>query len=65
MKVKINQNLCKGCSLCVESCPMKILSLGQDVNANGYTAVVCTNLEKCTACAVCANMCPDSALEVE
>ncbi|MBO4785406.1 MAG: 4Fe-4S binding protein, partial [Lachnospiraceae bacterium] len=36
-KVTINEALCKGCGLCVEACPKKLLVLATDhINAKGY-----------------------------
>ena len=67
-KTTINENLCKGCALCVEVCPKKIIHLQQDkLNAKGYTPAYISeeDMEKCIACAFCGMMCPDSAIVVE
>jgi 2-oxoglutarate ferredoxin oxidoreductase subunit delta len=50
---------CKGCGLCVEFCPMKVLAL----NDEGHPVVVVP--EKCTACHWCDTHCPDFAIVVE
>ncbi len=50
---------CKGCGLCVEFCPMKVLALNDD----GHPLVVAP--EKCTACHWCDTHCPDFAIVVE
>ena len=64
-KLAINDAACKGCQLCVVSCPKKILELNKDsVNVKGYNPVSCTDIEQCTACAVCAKICPDSVISV-
>ena len=61
-----NEAACKGCDLCVDACPKKILSLDTSrVNAKGYHPVKCDNLAACTACAICARVCPDSVIKVE
>lgn len=62
--VKINRERCKGCGLCVNACPNKILEISQIANNKGYYAVAMQNEEKCIGCAFCALMCPDLALEV-
>ena len=64
-KVVVNENRCKGCELCIDTCPHGLLSLGQRLNKSGYH-VICVNDEqnKCTGCALCARICPDVALEV-
>jgi len=57
---------CKGCLLCVDACPPKILVLDTSrVNAKGYNPVFCSITGKCTACAICARICPDSVIKVE
>jgi len=63
-KVSISERFCKGCSLCVEVCPRKILTVGDKANQKGYFTVVCVDQEKCTGCALCATVCPDVAIEV-
>jgi 2-oxoglutarate ferredoxin oxidoreductase subunit delta len=62
--VKINNDRCKGCSLCVSVCPQKILTIGQIVNSKGHYAVQVTDENRCIGCAFCALICPDLALEV-
>jgi 2-oxoglutarate ferredoxin oxidoreductase subunit delta len=57
---------CKGCGLCVEICPVKIIELDETViTAKGYHPAHITDRDKCIACANCAVMCPDSAVKVE
>ena len=36
-KVTFNADLCKGCRLCIEACPKKIIALDEDcLNAKGF-----------------------------
>ena len=57
---------CKGCLLCVDACPKKILELNlEQVNAKGYNPLKCTDIDSCTGCAICARICPDSVIKVE
>ncbi len=57
---------CKGCRLCVNVCPVKILELNKEsVNIKGYNPVCCIDIDKCIACGSCAIMCPDSVIKVE
>ena len=59
-------DLCKGCGLCVNACPKKIVALDQDrLNAKGYHPAYCTDPAQCIACAMCATMCPDVVIRIE
>lgn len=65
-KITFNTERCKGCGLCVEVCPKKILALDTAVlNQKGYHPAVIIDQEKCIACAMCATMCPDCVIKVE
>jgi 2-oxoglutarate ferredoxin oxidoreductase subunit delta len=63
--VKITQDKCKGCGLCITVCPQKILSLSVDTyNNKGIHPIVLIDPEKCVDCGLCSIMCPDMALEI-
>lgn len=65
-KISFNYDFCKGCMLCVNFCPTKILSLDHSkMNEKGYNLIKVTEPEKCIGCAFCATMCPDSVITVE
>ncbi len=65
-KITVNENLCKGCELCVNACPKHIIALRTDViNAKGYHPASLINEEECIGCKACATMCPDIAITVE
>lgn len=64
--ITINKDICKGCSMCVKSCPKKIIKLSQtQMNSKGYYIAELTDETACTGCASCAMMCPDVAITVE
>lgn len=63
-KVTINKEKCKGCGLCTNACPKKILTLGKETNASGYNYAVCVDESKCIACGFCFTICPDVALSI-
>ena len=65
-KLTFNTDLCKGCGLCVDTCPKKCLAIAEDrINKKGYSPAYMAEPEKCVACALCATMCPDCIIEVE
>ena len=65
VKVTINENLCKGCGLCVRACPKGVLAPAKDkLNAKGYHPSVVANPEACIGCASCARTCPDVVISI-
>ena len=65
-KVTFKTDLCKGCGLCVEACPKKIIVIARDIiNKKGHNPAAITDQSKCIACAFCATMCPDCVITVE
>ena len=65
-KVIFNIDRCKGCGLCADVCPKKIIELSEGIlNAKGFHPAQVTDQEKCIACAFCATMCPDAVITVE
>ncbi|MBW1644821.1 MAG: 4Fe-4S dicluster domain-containing protein [Deltaproteobacteria bacterium] len=63
-RVEIERERCKGCGLCVDVCPEKILAIGGELNLSGYYFAVVTNEDDCLGCVMCAEMCPDVAISV-
>lgn len=63
--IVIDVNRCKGCCLCIEACPKKILRLAErKVNVKGYPYVEQFDEDECTGCASCGIVCPDSCISV-
>jgi len=62
--IKINEERCKACELCVEFCPKHILALSHEINSRGFHPAQLSDEEQCTGCRICGMMCPDLAIEV-
>ncbi|MCL2301296.1 MAG: 4Fe-4S binding protein [Firmicutes bacterium] len=65
-KVTFNEELCKGCGLCIDACPKKLVALREDtLNLKGFHPAGVADMDACIACAFCATMCPDCVITVE
>ncbi len=63
-KIVIEEERCKGCQLCVQFCPPKVLAMSSRLNSNGFYTVELIDEERCTSCAACALVCPDVVITV-
>ena len=65
-KVTFHEDRCKGCGLCINVCPKKIVIIRKDkINKKGFNPAGVVDEDKCIGCAFCATMCPDCVIEVE
>jgi 2-oxoglutarate ferredoxin oxidoreductase subunit delta len=63
-RIQIDQELCKGCEICIFFCPKRLISSSDKINATGYRVSAFDGSEECTGCGICALVCPDVAIEV-
>jgi len=58
----VNENLCRGCGICVEACPYKAIELVEK-EINGYKVLVAqVNEALCKGCGSCAAACLNQAI---
>lgn len=63
-RIVVDELLCKGCELCVGSCPQKVLALDIDrITIKGYHPASLIS-DGCTGCGICAVVCPEAAITV-
>jgi 2-oxoglutarate ferredoxin oxidoreductase subunit delta len=61
--VVIDTEACKGCDLCIDACPPRVLVMTTHVvNATGYRFPLL--LPGCTGCKACSQICPDFVFQV-
>jgi len=63
-KLFIEEKYCKGCGICVEFCPARVLKTSKKMNPRGYFPPESKNMEKCKKCSMCSLLCPDFAIVV-
>ncbi len=53
----VNENFCKGCGICVDFCPKKVLE-------KNLEKVEIVREKDCIKCGLCEDMCPDFAIHL-
>ncbi len=62
--IVVAADVCKGCELCVISCPQQVIGMTDELNLKGYHYAYMVKFEECTGCANCGIVCPDAAITV-
>jgi NAD-dependent dihydropyrimidine dehydrogenase PreA subunit len=57
-QLRIDEAECKGCGLCIEACPAKVIAMGEGLNHYGYRTAVYAGAG-CTGCGICFMICPE------
>jgi len=63
--IKIEENRCKGCWICVEFCPKDCLCPSDKINNGGFKVISVCNENDCIKCGNCELMCPEVAISIE
>ena len=56
--LRVDGNECKGCGLCIEACPPKVIRLSERLNHYGYRTATYLGAG-CTGCGICFMACPE------
>jgi NAD-dependent dihydropyrimidine dehydrogenase PreA subunit len=56
--LRIDGEECKGCGLCIEACPPKVIAMSEQMNHYGYRTAVYLGAG-CTGCGICFMVCPE------
>lgn len=62
--IDIDSERCKGCGLCVNTCPAHTLRLSDKVNKRGYRHSEQVMESRCIGCGSCALVCPDACISI-
>lgn len=65
-QVKVLEDRCKGCQLCVNVCPRHLLKPSNRTNEKGYLVIEWKNTKTmgCIGCGLCYEICPEQALRI-
>jgi 2-oxoglutarate ferredoxin oxidoreductase subunit delta len=56
--LRIDVDECKGCGLCIEACPPKVIGMSEHLNHYGYRTAMYAGTG-CTGCGICFMACPE------
>ena len=57
-RTEITPDACKGCGVCIQACPTKVLEPSGNLNSSGYVYTVYKG-DGCIGCAMCFYSCPE------
>jgi NAD-dependent dihydropyrimidine dehydrogenase PreA subunit len=57
-QLSIDDQECKGCGLCIEACPPRVIAVGDRLNHYGYKTALYAGAG-CTGCGICFMVCPE------
>ncbi len=63
--IHVDEDLCKGCHLCVYVCYQNVYAIPSEANKKGVLLPYVNFEDRCTNCGVCEVSCPDQAITVD
>jgi NAD-dependent dihydropyrimidine dehydrogenase PreA subunit len=57
-KIRVDINECKGCGLCIEACPPRVIAMSDRLNHYGYRTATYAG-SGCSGCGICFLACPE------
>ena len=64
VEIRIMEERCKGCKICIEVCQADVLDIAEELNHYGYNPPCVKNANDCNFCGLCEMLCPDFAIRV-
>ena len=61
----IDENLFKGCHLCLFMCNLDVYGISHTINKKGVQLPVVKNQDNCVKCGTCEVACPDQAITID
>jgi len=65
VKWNIIEDFCKGCTFCIEFCPVNALEPSDKLNAKGVHPPRMKDEDLCVGCGLCERICPEFAIYLE
>lgn len=65
VEISVDTRLCKGCEVCIDMCPTRVLERSKELSRRGLRYPVAARIEQCIACRLCEVLCPDFAIWVK
>ncbi|MBU7030242.1 MAG: 4Fe-4S binding protein [Theionarchaea archaeon] len=64
VEIEVDEDLCKGCGLCIMFCPQKVLESSDTLNKKGVFPPKVVREDQCVECRLCELICPDFSISV-
>lgn len=64
VEIEVDEDLCKGCGLCIMFCPKKVFEPSEKLSKKGVFPPKIVRKDQCAECRLCELICPDFALSV-